>query len=218
MNDAISEDETEDPMNTHLSGFGPRVLAAVIVFLAAPFQAASGDILLGYNYGYSRALKETRYDVYVCNGLTGDTRFSTPQLKGCKLFSAQIFFEGSKIGLGLEALRQDYLEVNKSTSLGKESVDYSYRDSFIYMGLSIYYRFFAGKDRKFVPYLSAGLMGLLYLDLFGGGPPDYPDTTEPRLAGGLRYQVLRGLFINSNLSYYPGNSIVSVLVGLEVDL
>lgn len=61
-------------------------------------------------------------------------------------------------------------------------------------------------------------MGLFYFNLFGGGPPDYPNTAELKLAGGVKYKVFPGIFINSNLSYFPGNSILSLLVGLELIL
>jgi len=66
------------------------------------------------------------------------------------------------------------------------------------------------------PCMNIGLGALLYLNVFGAGPPDYPVTAAIRLSGGVRIKVISPLFINAKTSYYPANSTVSGVIGLEI--
>lgn len=85
------------------------ILGVLLFFWIHPLQATSVDLVFGYNYGYSKALTEKQYDVYIWNSETGDKVFTIPRLNNCQTFYAQIFSKNNKFGLGFEVLKQNYI-------------------------------------------------------------------------------------------------------------
>jgi hypothetical protein len=88
-------------------------------------------------------------------------------------------------------------------------------DNFVYIMIGADYRFFADIDRRFNPYLNLSFMALCYINIFGSGPPSYPNQYDFKCGAGIKYKLVPGILLNSNLSYFVGNSILSLQLGLE---
>jgi hypothetical protein len=202
-------------MKDKLRDHGFFLIAVCLFLLIYQNQGLSADFYFGYNYGYSSALKQTHYDEYVWSGDPVGTYFTSPKLKNSQRYYIQFFPKESKIGFSCEVFRQVYDAVEHQTLNGIETGSSSSPRNFAYFLIGADYRFFADKDKRFNPYLNLSLMGLFYLDLFGGGPPSYPNTYDLKFGTGIKYKLVPGILLNSNMSYFVGNSILSLQLGLE---
>lgn len=191
------------------------LLVISLVFLALPIIAHGADFVLGYGFGYSYALLEKQYgeDNWGWGHHIIRSYFSSA-LNSSREFSLGIFLK--KIGFTLDVIKQRYNENYHQTLNGIEMLTHSMASDYVYFCIGAEYRFFAEKEKRLNPYINIGLAILFYLDLFGGGPPDYPETTDARLSGGIRLKTISPIFVNTKISYFPRNSILSGMIGLEV--
>jgi len=58
-------------------------------------------------------------------------------------------------------------------------------------------------------------MALCYINIFGGDPPSYPDEYDLKCGAGIKFKLIPGILLNTNLSYFVGNSILSLQMGAE---
>lgn len=197
-------------MKTAARIFRSSSLAAAIVLVLLTTNSYGARLSFGLSYGYSSALTQIRYDA-------GYLDYTSPKLKACVSSSAGIVFDGH-FSLFAEAFIQDFDEVYHYMSTGGDAVSGAYGTKFCYIGLSLEYRFFRDFRRSWNPYLNVGVYGLLYLDLFGSGPPSYPRTACFQAAVGTRIRVAGPLYLNPQVAYFSGSSSVSVQAGLSLIL
>jgi len=174
------------------------ILAVSLFLLICRNQGLSADLYFGYYNGYSLALN-------------------------CQRFYAQFFPKESIFGFSVEVFKQAYDAVVHSeramffngikTAMEKSSR--SDKHNFWYIMIGSDYRFFADIDKKFNPYLNLSFMALCYINIFGGDPPSYPDEYDLKCGAGIKYKLIPGILLNTNLSYFVGNSILSLQMGAE---
>ena len=189
------------------------ILFISLVFLALPIIAHSAEILVGLGVGYSRVLVEKQYDQYYWgrdyNGKSYES--FAPNLS----LELSVGYFSRKFGLTLDIIKQRYDRIYHKTYNGQEIQRDSWASNYLYLCFGAEYRFFADKEKRLDPYINVGLTSLLYFDLFGSGPPDFPETTDARFSGGVRLKTVTSIYINAKISYFPRNSIISGLIGLE---
>ena len=182
------------------------------LFLAAG-REAFGEVRISLSFGHGFSNKNTPYEVESY----GDFRSSvTREMKACKDLRIGFSSRRSPVGFSLDVHVQDYRETYFELYQGVEQYRDQNSDKFVYIGGMVDVSFF--REKKLSPYLGIGLMQLLYIDLFGGGPPSFPSTTAIKLAGGARYQLARWLNIDAIADCLPFNGIVSLRLGLELVL
>jgi hypothetical protein len=176
-------------------------------------REASGEVGISFGLGYGFSNKNKAHDVETY----GDYRDYFTRAMGSGQDLRVRFSSGeSRFGFSLEVYVQDYKETYVESFQGVEQYRYQDNDKFVYIGGMVDYSFFPKK--KLNPFVGIGLLQLLYIDLFGGGPPSFPATTAFKLAGGARYQLTRWLNIDAIADYLPFNGIVSLRLGLELVL
>ena len=184
-------------------------LSATFILVLLTFKSYGAHLLIGFKYGYSSALTEVRYDKY---GLD----YTVPKLKTCRSVSIGIVSDNHLSIIG-EAFVQKFDEVRHYiTYVGNDATYGPYGTDFLNLGLSLEYRFFKEIARSWNPYINIGAFALFYLDLFGGGPPEYPKTVCFKAAMGTRIRVAGPLYLNPQVAYFSGTSSVSFQAGLDV--
>jgi hypothetical protein len=183
-------------------------LSATFILVFLTFKSYGAHLLIGFKYGYSSALTEVRYDKY-------NLDYTAPKLKACRSISIGIVSENHLSLIG-EAFVQKFDEVNHYISNVGDATSGSYGTDFLYIGLSLEYRFFKDIARSWNPYITVGAFALFYLDLFGGGPPEYPKAGCVKAAMGTRIRVAGPLYLNPQVAYFSGSSSVSFQAGLDV--
>jgi hypothetical protein len=182
------------------------------LFLAAG-REASGEVGISYGLGYGFSNKNKAHDVETYDDYRN---YFTRAMASGQDLRVRFSSGESRFGFSLDVYVQDYDETYVELYQGAEL----YRDrdgnKFVYIGGMVDYSFFPKK--KLNPYVGIGLMQLLYIDLFGGGPPSFPATPAVKLAGGARYKLARWLNIDAIADYLPFNGIVSLRLGLELVL
>lgn len=186
-------------------------LSATFILVFLTFKSYGAHLLIGFKYGYSSALTEVRYNKYYQD-------YTAPKLKACRSISIGIVSENHLSFMG-EAFVQKFDEVNHNISdisnVG-DTISGSYGTDFLYIGLSLEYRFFRDIRRSWNPYITVGAYTLFYLNLFGGGPPEYPKTGCVKAAMGTRIRVAGPLYLNPQVAYFSGSSSVSFQADLDV--
>jgi len=176
------------------------------------------DGAIGYYFGRSFNATEQKYGHYALGGADVFEYFATPELKTFHDFSCAVF--AKNFGLTFDFIQQKYDEIWHETLDGVEIGKKSETEYVFYgLGLGIEYRFFADRNKRFNPYVSANAFGFSYFKLHIRGKkinPDYPKRTDYRLAGGLRIKTISPIFVKAQLSYFPRNSILSFSAGLEL--
>lgn len=198
-------------MKTTARSLRSSALAASFVLVFLTVKSYGTQVLIGLNYGYSSALTQVRYDQYSLD------YYTSPKLKACLSSSIGIAFN-THFSLIAEWFRQEFDEVNHYMSDAGDVVSGSSSTEFDYFGLSLEYRFFKDIRRSWNPYFNVGAYGLFYLDLFGGGAPEYPKTVCFKAAAGARIRVAGPLYFNPLVAYYSGSSSVSFQAGLGLIL
>jgi hypothetical protein len=61
-------------------------------------------------------------------------------------------------------------------------------------------------------------MKLFYFNIFGSGPPDYPEDVAVKLIGGARFRLGRRWHIDGSINGLPANGVYSLRLGLEFTL
>jgi hypothetical protein len=176
-------------------------------------REASGEIGISFGLGYGFSNKGKPYEVETY----GDYRsYITREMKAGKDLRIRFSSKKSPFGYSLDIHLQDYRETYVERYQGLEQYRYLAGDRFVYIGGMVDVSFFRGK--KLSPYLGIGLLQLLYFNIFGTGPPDFPETLAMKLAGGARYKLARWMNIDAIADYLPFNGIVSLRLGLELVL
>lgn len=179
------------------------------LFLAAGREASGAvGIWVGYGYGFSNSSKQYEQETF-----WDYSSYATRTMKASLDYRVRISSKKSPVGFSFEVYTQDYEEAYVELYQGMEQRRERYKERFGYCGGTLDYSFFP--KRKLDPYIGLGLFGLLYIDLFGSGPPPYPATVALKLIGGVRYKLGRRVNIDASADYLPANGIVSLRMGLE---
>ena len=185
---------------------GMAALLTVGVLTVGVVESYGMDVIFGSDIGRSFTLSTYRYDEY------GDI-YLTPELKMCMTCVIGFNLAGN-FSLFAEAQVQRYEEIYHPFSGGPSAI--SHGRSFAYVGGSLEYRFFRNVRRTWNPYLRFGVYGLLYLNLFGAGAPEYPRTASVGISAGTRIRLAGSLYLDPRLLYMSGSSSVALLVGLDL--
>ncbi len=173
-------------------------------------REVSGEVRIWTGYGYGFSNKDKRYDEQIY----GDYRqFVSRSMRTCSDVRIRFASKTSPIGFSLEVSLQNYEEAFVELYQGLEQFRSAYKDRFVYYGGIIDVSLLPKK--KLDPYLGVGLLKLFYFNIFGSGPPDYPEDVEVKLIGGARYRLSSRLNIDSSVNYLTSNGIFSVRLGLE---
>ena len=173
-------------------------------------REVSGEVRIWTGYGYGFSNKDKRYDEQIY----GDYRqFVSRSMRTCSDVRIRFASKTSPIGFSLEVSLQNYEEAFVELYQGLEQFRSAYKDRFVYYGGIIDVSLLPKK--KLDPYLGVGLLKLFYFNIFGSGPPDYPEDVEVKLIGGARYRLSSRLNIDSSVNCLTSNGIFSVRLGLE---
>jgi hypothetical protein len=182
------------------------------LFLAVG-REASGEVRISLGYGYGFSNKDKPYDEQIY----GDYRqFLTRTMRTCSDIRIRFASKTSPLGFSLEVSQQNYEESYVELYQGLEQYRSGYKDRFVYYGGVMDVSLFPKK--KLNPYLGVGLLKLFYINIFGSGPPDYPEDVAVKLIGGARYRLGSRWNIDSSVNYLVSNGILSVRLGLEFTL
>jgi len=184
----------------------------LVLFLAVS-REASGEVRISLSYGYGFSNKDKPYDEQIY----GDFRnYVTRAMKASKDFRVRFSSRKSPVGFSLEVYAQDYEEAYVELYQGVELYRSAYKDRFAYYGGVMDVSLFPKK--KLNPYLGIGLLKLFYFNIFGSGPPDFPEDVAVKMIVGARYKLGQRWNIDSNVNYLPANRIFSARLGLEFTL
>ena len=183
----------------------------VLLLTAGPGIARDIGIWVGYGWGFSNSGKQYEQRVM------GDSLcYVTRTMRDGMDIRVRFSSKKSPVGYSFELSRQSYHESDIELYQGSEQWRYGYNDWFVYFGGIVDYSFFPKK--KLDPYVGVGLLKLLYLDIFGSGPPEYPANFAVKLLGGVRYKLRTWANVDVSANYLPANGIVSLRLGLELIL
>jgi len=183
----------------------------VLLLTAGPGIARDIGIWVGYGWGFSNSGRQ--YEQLVDEDFRSyDTRTMRDGMDIRVRFSSK----KSPIGFSLEVSRQNYHESEIELYQGIEQWRYECSNWFTYFGGIVDFSFFPKK--KLDPYVGVGLLKLLYFNIFGSGPPDYPADFAVKLLGGVRYKLGKWANVDVSANYLPVNGIVSLRLGLELIL
>ncbi len=136
-------------------------------------------------------------------------------MKSCSAYSIGIAF-AKNISVSVEMFKQQYDEVEHDLLPAGDVIGSTWNTSFAYFGAALEYRFFEDIRRSWNPFISVGVYTLLSLNLFGVGPPEYPDTVSVKVALGTRVRLDKMLYFNPRILFISGSSCVAFQAGLEL--
>ena len=189
---------------------GLIALGTLLAFLLMSGREAWGEVRLSVGYGYGFSDKDKAQDAVVY----GDSGYYfTREMGAMSDFRVRLSSKRLPVGFSIELCKQNYRESYIELYQGIEQWRYADRDAFMYVGGS--FDICLLPKSRLAPYVGVGLLKLLYLNIFGNGPPDYPRNFETKVMAGARYRLGRRWNLDSGVGYFAGNRIFSVRLGLE---
>lgn len=185
-------------------------LAAVLLFSIFPFKGYGAKFMIGCGFGYSVSLKDKRIDTF-------GSVYRTARPGTCVNPSIGIMFRGH-FSIAAEALYQNYGTADRLISDGTVVATWPAYNDFLYIGVTLEYRFFEEIRKSWNPYVSVGFYGYPQIGPFAGGPPYYPASGSINAGVGTRIRIAGPLYLNPRVAFVSGISSLSLRAGLDLIL